>query len=292
MPVLRIAALTVVEAVRSRTVAAIVLIGVLVLCLSLLLVLIRADMQHAVIAGEQSRIWLAIQYPIRRSAITSLCLASVRILGSIVALTFSTGLLPADIAGGSMALVVSHGISRRAIYVGRWLGAATVVEGAVLVWMAILFASLSVQSHTPLWPLLAAAPSAALIPLLICTVGIALSVNGRNVGMACTLSIGAVSWLDGVINWLGILYQARWLHRVAVAAALIMPQGTPAHWIQGAIEEISYTEPALSGAPESPQPFRDFGAAHGIAHLDAVYLAIYILFFIWLGATMLQRRDV
>jgi hypothetical protein len=37
---------------------------------------------------------------------------------------------------------------------------------------------------------------------------------------------------------------------------------------------------------------REWGMAHGISHLDAIYLCGYLILFAYIGAAMLQRRDV
>ena len=293
MAVWTIARLTVREAVRRRILASVIIIGVMILCLTLLLLLIRADMERVVASGQQSRLWMAIEFPVRRSMITSLSLASIRIMASLLAVFISVGLLPADVEDGGMALFVSRGVSRRQTYVGRWLGLMCIVGSAALMWGVAVFVSLSLQSRTTLWPLLVAAPYLALFPILIGSAGLALSGSlPRFQALAWTLGISATAWMDGIFNGIGDLYNVSWLHRLAAMAALLMPQGTVAHWIQRAIEEINYTEPALSIKPVSPEPVRELGLAHGIGHLDAVYVCIYIVSLVAVGAAALQRRDV
>jgi len=285
--------LSVTEAIRKRTLAGTSLLGILILFLTLILLWIRADMERMVASGAQDRLWLVTQYPIRRSVVTTIALASVRIFGSLTAVFLSSGTLPAEIESGSLALFVSMGVSRKQVFLGRWLGMLIVVCGSVFLWSIAVFISLSLQSHEPLWPLLTASIYLTIYPALICTVGMALSAwMPRFQAMACTLGLSAFAWLDGILNGLGSLYGVDWLRRLALGAAFTMPQGTVAHWIQRAIEEINYTEPALNITAESPEPLREFGAAHGIPHLDAIYLCVYLTVFACIGAAVLQRRDV
>jgi ABC-type transport system involved in multi-copper enzyme maturation permease subunit len=293
MAVWTIAKLTVTEAIRRRTLAGAAILGVLILCLTLVLLWIRADMVRLVSSGIQDHLWLAVQFPIRRSVITSLTLGSIRIFGSLLAVFVSVGALPADLDSGTAALFVSRGISRRRLFVGRLLGMLIVVCGSVFLWSVTVFLSLSLQSREPLWPILQASPYLALYPALIGVVGMTMSAcMPRFQAMALTLGISAIAWMDGILNGLGDLYSVSWLHRLAVMAALFMPQGSVAHWIKRAIEEINYTEPALSITPESPEPMREWGLGHGIAHLDAVYVFGYMVVIAFIGAAVIQRRDV
>jgi ABC-type transport system involved in multi-copper enzyme maturation permease subunit len=293
MAVWTIVKLTVTEAIRRRTVAGASILGLLILSLTLVLLWIRSDMERIVASGAQDRLWLVTQFPIRRSVITSLTLASIRVFGSLFAVFVSAGIVPADIESGTAALFVSRGTSRRDLYFGRWLGMLAVVCGSVLTWSVAVFLSLSLQSREALWPLLTASVYLTLFPALVGTVGMTLSTcMPRLLAMAVTLGIGAAAWMDGILNGLGDLYNVAWLHRLAVVAGILMPQGSVAHWIHRAIEEINYTEPALNFTAESPEPMRELGMAHGIAHLDAVYLCCYLILFACIGSAVFQRRDV
>jgi ABC-type transport system involved in multi-copper enzyme maturation permease subunit len=250
-------------------------------------------MERVVASGAQDRLWLAMQYPIRRSLITSLTLGSIRIFGSLFAIFVSAGVIAADIESGAAALFVSRGVSRSQLFIGRWLGVLFASCSNVLLWSIGVLISFSLQSRAPLWQLLWASLYLALYPALICTVGVTLSAcMPRMQSMAVTLCISAIAWMDGILNGLGQLYNVSMLHKIAVAAALLMPQGSAAHWIQRAMEDINYTEPALSIAPESPEPMREWGMSHGISHLDTAYLIGYLIVVVGVGAAALQRRDV
>jgi len=274
-----LARLTVTEAIRRRMIYGVLLFGILILALSLLLVWVRADMEHSVATGTQSRLWLATQFPLRRSVITTLSLGTLRASSSLFALLISLNVLSADIESGAIALLTTRPISSSSLYLGRWLGMVILSCGATIAWGFALFASLSIQSHQALIPILCAGILSAGYPLLIGTVGLTSSIFfARLPAASVTLALALTGWADGILNSLSDLYGLSWLHWGAIGAGLVMPQGIVAHAVQRAVDEITYTALSFSTLAVSPEPIRHWGRAHGLpaAGLETIQIAFYV----------------
>ena len=295
MAVLTIAGLTLKEAVRRRTFLGALLMGLAILGLSLLLQIIRAQMQASAADGSHDAVWYALNYPLARSVIMSLCLFAIRVFGSLFAILLAGGAISGEIECGLLAVILPKPIPRWHILLGKWIGLNTILAGSVLGWGLTVWASLSLQSHADLAPLIPASFYLTLFPVVICTLTLTLStVAQRFVGTSLALVISAFSWFDGILNTLGSNFEALPLHWLANFASVVMPQGCIAWWIKDTTESICYT----SGRQDlrfgvSPQFVKEWGAAHlHLPHLDALYLIVYIVGVFLIGAVLFERRDV
>ncbi len=295
MAVFIIAGLTLKEAVRRRTFLGAVLIGLLVLGLSLLLQIIRARMQAAVGDGSRDAGWYAVNYPFARSVIMALCLFSIRVLGSIFAILLAGGSISGEIERGLLAVILPKPIPRWHILLGKWIGLNFTLFVCVLAWGLTVWASLTWQTHADLSALLTASLYLTLFPIVICTLTLTLAtVAQRLLGTSLALVISAFSWFDGILNSLGTNFDVESLHGLANFASVLMPQGCIAWWIKDETDPISYvSNRADFRFGVSPQFVRDWGQAHlHFAHLDALYLVLYIVVVFLIGAVLFERRDV
>ncbi len=295
MAVLTIAGLTLTEAIRRRTFLGALLLGLLIFGLSLLLPIIHAQMQALVADGSHDAVWLALNYPLARSVIMSLCLFAIRVLGSLFAILLAGGAISREIESGLLAVILPKPISRWQILLGKWIGLNVILVGSVLVWGLSVWASLSAQTHADLSPLIPASFYLTLFPVVVCTLTLTLStVAQRFTGTALALVICTFSWFDGILNALGSNFEAAPLHWLANFASIVMPQGCIAWWIKDATESVNYT----TGRQDfrfgvSPQFIKEWGTAHlHVAHLDALYLIVYIVAVFLIGAFLFERRDV
>ena len=295
MAVLTIAGLTLKEAVRRRTLFGALLMGFLILGLSLLLSIIRAQMQALVADGSHDAVWFSLNYPLARSVIMTLCLFAIRILGSLFAILLAGGAISGEIESGLLAVILPKPNPRWQILLGKWIGLNIILTGSVLVWGLMVWASLTWQTHADLSALIPASLYLTLFPIVICTLTLTLSTAApRFLGTALAVAISAFSWSDGILNALGSNFEAAPLHGLANFASVVMPQGCIAWWIKDATEAINYT----SGRQDfrlgvSPQFVKAWGAAHlHFAHLDALYLFCYLVGMFLIGAALFERRDI
>lgn len=295
MAVLTIAGLTLKEAVRRRTFLGALLMGLLILGLSLLLQILRAQMQASVADGSHDAVWFSLNYPLARSVVMTLCLSSIRVLGSLFAILLAGGAISGEIDRGLLAVILPKPMPRWHILLGKWIGLNVILAGSVLVWGLTVWASLSLQTHADLSSLILASLYLTLFPIVICTLTLTLStVAPRFVSMALALVISAFSWFDGILNALGSQFQAAPLHGLANFASLVMPQGCIAWWIKNATDPINYA----AGRQDfrfgvSPQFVKEWGAAHlHLPHLDALYLIAYVVGVFLIGVALFERRDV
>jgi hypothetical protein len=161
----------------------------------------------------------------------------------------------------------------------------------------MLWLSMRLQSGfdlaIPLEQILRAGPYLALYSVLTCTLTLMFStVFQRVLGTSLTLVVAVVSWCDGIFNFLGDHFDVPLLHRVADLACLAMPQGYIAWWVRDTTEDIG-ANPLGDSPVRSSQLLREWGQAHlHFAHLDAVYVACYIIAVLAVGILLFQRREI
>ena len=294
MAVLTIAGLTLKEAVRRRTLFGALLMGCLILALSLLPILIRQRMMHAVEIGRMSEFQFTTQFPIARSLIMTLCLAVIKSLGAFFAVLMAGGAISGEIERGLLSVILSKPLPRWQILLGKWIGLNIVLMGSVYLWTVMVWASFTLQTHEDRTPLLVAGLYLMLYPLLVSTLTLSLStIAQRMFGTSMAIVIMAISWFDGIFNAIGVAVDVDIVKQIATVIGLTLPQGYVGWWVDGAIKDIVFTNPRRGAVGQSPTFLKDWGAAHlHFAHLDAVYVAVYIVVVFLIGAALFQRRDI
>jgi len=294
MAVLTIAGLTLKEAVRRKTLMGAMLLGLLVAGLSLLLILIRTRMEGNIASGRWSPERFALEYPMARSAITMLCLSSIKSLSALFAILLAGGAVSGEIERGLLTVILVRPVHRWQILLGKWIGLNIVLMGSVLVWTTLVWASLTLQTHMDLTPLLKAGLYLSLFPLAVCTLALSFSTfTQRLFGTALALTLLALSWFDGIFNALGKSFQVESMHTIAVAAGLAFPQGYIGWWIDGVTEGIIIRGRRGQTGWESPRFLTESLGPHlHVAHMDAIYLALYLMSVFVIGAVVFHARDV
>ncbi len=295
MAVFTIAGLTIREAWRRRTLAGALLLGLLILGFSLLLLLIKARMTYLV--ASQAHNWDAdrfqTEYASARILLTLMCLFFIRVLGMLFGLVLAGGAITGEIESGLLAVILAKPIARWQILVGKWLGLNIIAVGAVLVWTATVWLSLRLQTGLGLNQLLAAGPYLSLYAVMACTLTLTFStIFQRVLGTALTLILAVISWCDGIFNFLASHFDVPMLHFAAGISCLIMPQGYIAWWVKDATADIA-TNPVIESPARSSQLLLFWGQNHlHFNHLDAVYVAFYIICVVAVGILLFERREI
>jgi hypothetical protein len=82
------------------------------------------------------------------------------------------------------------------------------------------------------------------------------------------------------------------LRRLASFAGLVVPQGYVSWWVENATRDLIYDNP-FGERFFSPRWLNEWGSVtFQFAHLDAVYIAAYLVAFFLLGAFLFHRRDI
>jgi ABC-type transport system involved in multi-copper enzyme maturation permease subunit len=294
MAVLTIAGLTLKEAVRRRTLFGALLMGCLVLALSLLPVLIRQRMLHSVEVGRMSELRFTTEFPIIRSVVMTLCLAVIKSLGAFFAVLMAGGAISGEIERGLLSVILSKPLARWQILLGKWIGLNIVLMGSVYLWTAMVWASFTLQTHEDQTPILVAGLYLMLYPLLASTLTLSLSTTAqRMLGTSMAIVIIAIAWFDGILNAMGMAADVDIVKQIATLMGLLLPQGYVGWWVEEVMKDITFTNPRRGAVGQSPTFLKDWGAAHlHFAHLDAVYVAAYIVVVFLIGAALFQRRDI
>lgn len=299
MAIFTIAGLTLKEAVRRKTLVGAFLLGLLVMGLSLLVSLIHYRMGQAVENGRMSQDMFVLRFPLARSAITALCISSIKSLGGLFAVLLAGGSVSSEIERGLLAVILPKPIPRWQILLGKWLGLVCILVGSVLVWTVMVWLSLKLQllrldPGLNLTPLLRAGPLLAVFPILVGTLTLSLSTFAQRLfGTSLALTLIVFAWLDGVFNALGSGFDVDTLHTIADVASLVVPQGYVAWWVERATEDIIIQPPSGRLGWESSQFLVTWGEKHlHFARLDALYILVYIVAVFLIGAVVFQKRDV
>jgi ABC-type transport system involved in multi-copper enzyme maturation permease subunit len=294
MPLFFITGLTLREAVRRKTILGAFILGLLPLAVSLILSIVRARLYHRVETGETSLMQYAIEIPLVRSTVTTLCLSSIKSLSALFAILLAGGAISGEIERGLLAVVLSKPMHRWQILIGKWIGINIVAMGSAFLWGVLVWFSLSRQSATPMLPVLKAACILPIYPLVVSTVALSLSTFAQRLfGTALAISVAAVSWFDGILNGISQAFEVPSLKTVANIVGLVLPQGYIGWWIDAATAGIVYPNTRGPGGPSSPRYLTaTLGPALHIAHLDIIYVVGYILIFLLVGGIVFHRRDV
>ena len=295
MAVFTIVELTLKEAWRKRTLVGALLLGVLILAFSLLLITIKARMSYLV--SIQAHNWDAerfdTEYSTARILVTLMCLFFIRVLGMLFGLVLAGGAISGEIETGLLAVILAKPIPRWQILVGKWLGLNIIAIGAVLAWTFAVWLSLRTQTGIPLNQMLAAGPYLSLYAVMSCTLTLMFStVFQRVLGTALTLILAVISWCDGIFNFLATHFDVPSLHTIAGISCLILPQGYVAWWVKDVTGDIA-RNPLMDSPLKSSQLLLFWGRNHlHVNHLDAVYVACYIIGVLGIGILLFQRREI
>ncbi len=293
--VLPITALTLKEAVRRRALAGLALLGFLILCLSMLLMVIKSHMEYLVSTGRQPADWMVVQYPIAASLVLWLCINVIKGLGAVVGVLLAGGAVSSEIERGLLAAILPHPFPRRNLILGKWIGLCLIGGGASVFWSFLVYLSLNSQTHTVHPAILKASPVLALYPIVTTSVALMFStVAPRLLGAILTLALGILAWIDGFLNWLGGFYHVQLLHKLSVAASLLLPQSIAGYWLDSVLHnELFVPGPAgRRGVWVSPRPLVHLGTQWHIPHLDALYFFLYVLAALTAGMIMFEKRDI
>lgn len=294
MAVFTIAGLILKEAVRRRTFVGTLLMGLLVLALSMLPILIRERMLSEVHAGRMAEVQFLTRFPFARSVITLLCLSVIKTLGALFAVIMAGGAISGEIERGLLSVILSKPVPRWQILLGKWIGLNIVLMGSVYLWAAMVWASLTLQTHEDRTPILIAGFYLMLYPLVVCTLTLTLStMTQRLVGTSLALVLMAIAWFDGIFNAIGENVGVDIVKVMARIMGMILPQGYIGWWVEHTMDKISVANPRPGQTGQSPTYITDWGVQHlRFAHLDAIYVAAYVIIIFIVGAVVFQRRDI
>ena len=295
MAVFTIVGLTLKEAIRKRTLVGALLLGLLALGISLMLMLIRAQLHLQLTTGRDTVAEFATKYVTATSLIAGVCLFFIRILGMLFAILMAGGSVSGEIESGLLAVILPKPVQRWQILLGKWIGINLVLISSVLLWVGLCYASLKLQSHADLEEMLCVAPAFALYPVLMSTVTLTFSaVYQRVLGTSLALVVGILSYADGIFNFLGDNFNVSSLVSVGHFCGLLMPQGYVAWRIKDNTETMFAANRAMQQSPlHSSRLMQEWGEKHlHFSYLDGVYIGAYVLVIFLIGAILFQRREV
>lgn len=290
--VLRIAGLTLTEALRRRTVLGAILLGGLVLLCSLLYSIIRLRMEQNLHDGFWSGKEFEFEITRARTMILLMCLYLIRILALLFAIMLASGAISGEMEQGLLTVILTKPIARWKILLGKWIGLNLVCIASIALWIIGSWLSLVIQLRESLLPYLQTFPYIILYAMLACTLTLLCSVYfPRPLTTSLGMMIAIISLSDGILNALAEEFESVYLRNLADIAGLLMPQGYIAMRIQQTLQSI---------IPENPldTPFSSSWLLYlwgrdnlRFPYLDLCYVFIYIIALLFVSIRAFERRE-
>lgn len=216
----------------------------------------------------------------------------IKFFSSVLAILLCAGAITSEIERGYLAVVLPKPVRRIEIYTGKWIGVMLFCFMNVVLWCALLWFSLWIQSgkqFNEMWRVL---PQIMLYPLLYGTLALSLSTFAlAALASMYTVAMGAFAYFsDHFVRPLAALFDVNLLQQVVRASEWILPMARLKRNIQ---EQLQGLIPAgMDGPPR-------FGSEEVLAFLkpevtsfDMWFVVIYIAIWFVVGGVVFQRRDI
>jgi Cu-processing system permease protein len=217
---LRIARLTLKEAMSRRLIPAGVAVSVVYLVLFAVAYNFAQDRGAQAVSGERSRVLVGIGM----ASLTLSGLYIVNLLSGFLALFLSVGAISAELDSGTLQAVLARPLRRSQFLLGRWLAYALMIS----VYVAVM-ASLVLLIAATLGDYVAPDPARA-TGLMILAALFLLTLSMLGSTFLSTMTNGAVSftlfalgWLSGVIEVLGQVQKNDGLLSLGATMAILIP---------------------------------------------------------------------
>ena len=255
---LRVARLTLKEAMSRRLIPAGIVVSLVYLILFAVAYNFAADKGAQVITGQRSRVLVGIGM----ASLTLSGLYIVNLLSGFLALFLSVGAISAEVDSGTLHAVLARPMRRSQFLLGRWLAYALMISVyvAAMAGLVLLIAA-TLGSYVAPDPL-----RAILLMIMAALFLLTLSLLGST--FLSTLTNGAVAftlfglgWLSGVIEVLGDMQKNEGLLNLGTTIAVFIPADqlwrAASYYVQSASvlaasSTLSSAMPILANAPPTP----------------------------------------
>jgi ABC-type transport system involved in multi-copper enzyme maturation permease subunit len=252
---LRIARLTLKEAMSRRLIPAGLGISLVYIVLFALAYNFAQDRGTAAITGQRSRVLVGLGM----ATLTLSGLYFVNLLSGFLALFLSVGSISNEVDSGALHAVLARPLRRSQFLLGRWLAYALMITVYVIVMASlVLFIGEAIGGYEAPDPARAIALMvlAALFLLTLSMLGstfLSTLTNG-----AVTFTLFALGWFSGVIEVLGEMQQNDALLNLSTTIAILVPADqlwrSASYYVQSASilaasSTLSFATPVLANAP-------------------------------------------
>jgi ABC-type transport system involved in multi-copper enzyme maturation permease subunit len=207
----------------------------------------------------------------------------VKFFSSVLAIILCAGAITGEIERGYLSVILPKPVRRLEIYFGKWLGVMLFCFLNALVWTALLWISMNLQSakpHHEMWRML---PPILIYPMLYGTIALAGSTfAAASLTSMFTVALGAFAYFSNtLLDQIARAFDIQMLQKVVYAAEWILPM---ARLTRIVLEQVS----SLLTLRMMRQFEQDFSSQW----YDLPYLGAYILAWFILGAFIFQRKDI
>lgn len=216
---------------------------------------------------------------------------SIKFFSSVLAIVLSAGAITAEIERGYLAAILPRPLHRWQLYVGKWLGVMLFCAGNAVLWMAMLWVSVALQTK-PRHEMWVALPYVLLYPMLYGTLALALSsFTGASVSALFTVAAGAFAYFaDHIVRPLAAFFDVDLLQTMVRLSEWVLPMAVLKRLVQAKLDKV--IPPMMQEAP----PFGNEEIIRflkpPLQPLDLPYVGLYILIALLVGLIVFQKRDV
>ncbi len=215
----------------------------------------------------------------------------IKFFSSVLAILLCAGAITGEIERGYLSAILPRPLHRFELYLGKWLGVMLFCYGNAIAWTAMLWASVAIQGK-PRMEMWSALPIVLLYPTLYGTLALALSsFLGTSISSMFTVAMGAFAYFaDHFLRPIAAFFDVRILQQMVNLSEWILPMAVLKRLVQDKVDAI--IPPGMGNPPPIGREEVLLFLKPPVNTVDMVYVGIYLVFWLVVGLTIFQRRDV
>ncbi len=215
----------------------------------------------------------------------------IKFFSSVLAILLCAGAITSDIERGYLAAILPRPLHRFELFVGKWLGVMLFCSANVVVWTAMLWLSVALQTkpRAEMWHAL---PWVLLYPVLYGTLAMALSsFCSAAIASMLTVAAGAFAYFaDHFLRPLAAFFDVKLLQTVVYLSEWVVPMAVLKRLVQARVDAL--VPPGMDEAPPFGSEAVLMFLKPPVRALDITYVLLYIVIALIVGLIIFQRRDV
>ncbi len=215
----------------------------------------------------------------------------IKFFSSVLAILLCAGAITSEIERGYLSAILPRPLHRFELYLGKWLGVMLFCGANALVWTALLWFSVALQSkpRAEMWHAL---PYVLLYPIMYGTLALALSsFSSASIASMFTVAVGAFAYFaDHFLRPIAAFFNIELLQKIVYLSEWVVPMAVLKRLVQARVDAL--IPPGMDEAPPFGSEEVLLFLKPPVRTLDLTYVGIYILVALIVGLIVFQRRDV
>ncbi|MEN3002120.1 MAG: ABC transporter permease [Armatimonadota bacterium] len=215
----------------------------------------------------------------------------IKFFSSVLAILLCASAITSEIERGYLAAILPRPLHRFELFLGKWLGVMLFCGANALLWTALLWVSVALQTR-PRAEMWHALPYVLLYPLLYGTLALALSsFSSAPIASMFTVAAGAFAYFaDHFLRPIAAFFDVELLQKIVYLSEWVVPMAVLKRLVQARLDVL--VPPGMNDPPPfgTPELLRFLNPP--VQSFDLAYVALYILLALVVGLVIFQYRDV